>query len=55
MAVYRNGKSHIDGRTEGHGGHGVENVDVKLGESFSLRLEGNISGYWWFAREESEC
>ena len=34
LTVYRNGKSHIDGRTEGHGGHGVENVDVKLGRVF---------------------
>ena len=37
VLFYRNGKSHIDGRTEGHGRHGVENVDIKLGERFSQK------------------
>ena len=32
VSLYSDSQGHVDGGTEGDGGHGVEEVDVQLGE-----------------------
>ena len=36
VSLHRHGEGHVDGRTEGDGCHGVEQVDVELGEEGGL-------------------
>ena len=35
--LHRDGQGHVGGGAEGHGGHGVENVDIHLGEELGVR------------------
>jgi hypothetical protein len=38
--LHRDGQGHVGGRAEGHGGHGVENVDIHLGQELGVREPG---------------
>ena len=35
--LHSDGQGHVGGGAEGHGGHGVENVDIHLGQELGVR------------------
>ena len=38
--LHGDGQGHVGGGAEGHGGHGVENVDIHLGQELGVREPG---------------
>ena len=45
ISLYSDGKSHVDGGTEGHSGHGVEDGHVHLGEEDGVVEPGVHEGH----------